>query len=630
MKLLHIGLDGMNYPLFRKFLDEGCLPNFAQLVSRGTINRLMPSIPAWTPTNWAAQITGAHPGSHGLAGWSRRHKTDPMDAPPIQSWESREWPVETVWDVAEEAGLRCLITHYPVDTWPSPVEEGYVVAPGLRYPPFLLADAGEYFLSPDVGEEQREEIEGRVHSVDEVEWGAPPGSIPVRLEPADGWKNLQDEAWEATLSVPLNDGGEETFYILAQGEDLEKVGVYVQRDATQPMLELELGAWTSFAIRTFGDEEGSVRFRLLASSPTGPTLRLCRSQVYATEGFAYPQGLAGEIVEEVGPFFINYTLTPRGDAELEAFLDDVRYQGVWEARVAKLVQERYGWDVHFCHWHIFDFINHPTVNDIDPEGPDYDPQVAAWNMEAQRRAYQIADDVLADFLSLADEETYVMVASDHAMPPAHRWADINARLAECGLMAFDPATRRIDFSRSKTYTWPGRGAEVFINLEGREPTGIVPPEDYEAVQDEVIDALHSWRDPQTDRRVMALALRLQDAQIVGYWGVDSGDVICVYDHGMGWGAVYSPYRQMTEGQASVGPSHGAIHGSQLPTYETDLFTTMGMMILAGPEVKEDGYERDWRRWGLMQEIDVAPLACHLLGLRMPAHNQGTVPRDLLR
>ena len=112
---------------------------------------------------------------------------------------------------------------------------------------------------------------------------------------------------------------------------------------------------------------------------------------------------------------------------------------------------------------------------MDPDGPDYDPAIAAWNTEAQRRCYRIADGVLAEFLELADDDTVVMVVSDHAMPPAHRWADINARLAECGLMAFDRDTRRIDLANSKTYTWPGRGAEVFVNLADREPSGVVPP-----------------------------------------------------------------------------------------------------------------------------------------------------------
>jgi hypothetical protein len=314
-------------------------------------------------------------------------------------------------------------------------------------------------------------------------------------------------------------------------------------------------------------------------------------------------------------------VNPRGPAELEAFLEDVSYQGHWEARVARYVQEHHGWELHFCHWHIFDNVNHPSVNAMDPDRPGFDADVAEWHTDAQRRCYAIADAVLAEFLELADDDTVVMVVSDHAMPPAHRWADINARLAECGLMAFDPETREIDLARSLTYTWPSRGAEVFVNLEGREPTGVVRPDQLAAIQDRVIDALLDWRDAPADKRVISLALRLEDAQIIGYWGPDNGDVICAFNHGYGWG-------EPLDG-GTVGRGRGAIHGSQLPTYETEMFTTMGMMILTGPGVRQGGYERDWRRWGLIREIDVAPTICHLMRMRPPAHSQGAVPHDLL-
>ncbi len=618
MRLLHIGMDGMNYPLFRRFLAEGCLPTFARLVEEGTLNRLLPSIPAWTPTNWAAQITGAQPGSHGLGGWTKHRKTDPLSVRAIESWESVEWGPETVWQVAEEAGLTSLITHYPVGVWPSPVCRGYVVAPGFREPPFVLSAGGEYYCSPT---ERARDSSPALRTVDRLEEGGPEGSIPVVLRPAQGWAGLQGDAWEAELPAKYyKASGQESFFLLVRPDVRDRVWVYARKDASSPLAELPLGQWTPFAFINFAGREASVRWRLLGIAQ-GPTVHLLRSQIYATRGFTYPEALAEEIVREVGPWFSAFTVNPRRQPELEAFLDDVRYQGLWQAHVAQYMQAHYGWDLHFCHWHIFDNINHPTVNLADPEGPNYDPQVGAWNMEAQRRAYIISDEVLAEFLKLADDQTYVMVVSDHAMPPAHRWADINARLAECGLMVWDPKTRKIDLTRSPTYTWPERGAEIMINLVGREPTGVVPPDRYEEMQDRIIDALLDWRDPANNKRVIALALKLQDAQIIGYWGADNGDVICVFDHSMGWGAV--------PGGASVGPGKGALHGSQMPTYETKYFTTMGMMILAGPGVKKGGYERDWQRWGLIREIDVAPTICHLMGLRMPMHNQGAVPFDLL-
>ena len=291
--------------------------------------------------------------------------------------------------------------------------------------------------------------------------------------------------------------------------------------------------------------------------------------------------------------------------------------------------DTYGWDLHFSHWHIFDDINHFTVNPADPEGPDYDPELGEWHINAQRRTYEVADRVLGEFLELADHETYVLVISDHAMAPAHRWCDVDVLLAQKGLMTFKGGSREIDFSRSKVYTLATRGSEVFVNLEGLEPFGTVSQDDYETVQDEVIDALLDWRDPKTGKRAVALALKLEDAQIIGFWGEDQGDVVFTYNRGFGWGAVYERGAggEPTADRPSIGPGRGALHGSQIPPSETSSFTNMGCMIMTGSDIKA-GYERDWRRHGLMREIDIAPTLSHIMGLRPPAQNRGAVLTDI--
>ena len=71
-RLLQIGMDGMNLPLLRRFAGEGVLPTFSRLMARGSTNRLLPAIPAWTPTNWATMATGTTAGTHNLGGWSVR------------------------------------------------------------------------------------------------------------------------------------------------------------------------------------------------------------------------------------------------------------------------------------------------------------------------------------------------------------------------------------------------------------------------------------------------------------------------------------------------------------------------------------------------------------------------------
>ena len=661
-RLLQIGMDGMNLPLLQRFVAEGALPAFAALMARGSTNRLLPAIPAWTPTNWATMATGAPAGTHRLGGWSVRHPTDPWDAPRTDAWSRDAIGAEAIWDVFDALGRRSLVSFYPSGSWPGagpgsrpPLRHGVVVAAGLHDSPCELARPAQYLLSLGAPATASGSATGAGPALRErgtglAEEGLPPGSARAGLVPAAaaGWTGAPPSALLAEVPVPLVRGGAARLHAVvdrAPDGAFTRLRLYARRaDAGgAPLADLPVGApgapgapdeWSPFARHTWGEPgapgtaEGTVRFRVMASDPAAGTLRFCRSQVYATDGIAVPNEHSGPLLEACGPFFDMFTVGPEDDTGLRIFLDDIRYQGEWLHRVAQHVQRTAGWDLHWCHWHLFDHINHPTVNGADPDGPDYDPRRAAWLMEAQRQTYIAGDRVLARFLELADAETLVCVISDHALSPTHRCGDVLGRLAACGLVVYRDAApeapghggaREIDLTRSRVYMQADRGAELYVNLEGREPFGIVPPAEYERVQAAVVDALLGWRDDETGERVVALALPIQDGQLIGFWGDVCGDVVFVMSRGYGWGAPI--------GGGTAGRGRGAYHSSQIPTAETAHFTNLATWIVAGPGVRA-GYERDWRRTGLMRQVDVAPTLCALMGVRPPAQSVGAVCHDL--
>ena len=98
---------------------------------------------------------------------------------------------------------------------------------------------------------------------------------------------------------------------------------------------------------------------------------------------------------------------------------------------------------------------------------------------------------------LADDDTAVLVVSDHGAKRLDGGIRINEWLRREGLLApHARAGRRLRSDEvgsrlaERTVAWGDGGyyARVFLNVKGREPEGIVPPEDYEAVRDDLIQA----------------------------------------------------------------------------------------------------------------------------------------------
>ncbi|MBW2084848.1 MAG: phosphodiesterase, partial [Deltaproteobacteria bacterium] len=126
--------------------------------------------------------------------------------------------------------------------------------------------------------------------------------------------------------------------------------------------------------------------------------------------------------------------------------------------------------------------------------------------------------------------------------------------------------------------------------------GIVEPEDYGNVQRQIIDALLTWKDPQTGTRPIAMALSKQDARILGLYGDYVGDVI------------YALY-----------PEFGGQHGQQLPASSYGIGDQRSGMILNGPGLKK-GYKMQRTMW----LTDIVPTLSYALDLPVADTVEGAV------
>jgi predicted AlkP superfamily phosphohydrolase/phosphomutase len=110
-----------------------------------------------------------------------------------------------------------------------------------------------------------------------------------------------------------------------------------------------------------------------------------------------------------------------------------------------------------------------------------------------RDHYQYLDDELGGILDLLDEETAILVLSDHGARRLDGGFCVNEWLLREGLLtlhrypeAVTPfAELAVDWGRTRVWSEGGYYARIFLNVKGREPEGTIDRADYEPFRDEL-------------------------------------------------------------------------------------------------------------------------------------------------
>jgi predicted AlkP superfamily phosphohydrolase/phosphomutase len=223
------------------------------------------------------------------------------------------------------------------------------------------------------------------------------------------------------------------------------------------------------------------------------------------------------------------------------------------------------------------------------------------------------DELMGRLLERADEDTAVLVVSDHGGKRMDGGIRVNEWLRREGLLATvrEPngvsslAELGIDWSRTTAWGEGGYYSRVFLNVAGREPGGIVPAEDVPRVRADLAERLAAI--PDENGSPLATRVYFPDEVYPEANGV-APDLI-VHFGDLLWRSV-----------GTVGGDEG-IHTFENDTGPDDANHAQdGLFVLVAPGVapgKREGAHL----------LDVAPTAMELLGLDVPASMRG---RSLLR
>ena len=263
--------------------------------------------------------------------------------------------------------------------------------------------------------------------------------------------------------------------------------------------------------------------------------------------FTYPADLLTQYNGRMKPYRIApHVQFKRGNEPDFAadLLDLAERRGEYALRLMR----DYPYDFLMFHFQATDIIQHAFWKFVDPAHPRYDPQAAARFGPALKQVYQRVDGFVGQMLDRLADDTTVIVMSDHGFGALHYVVNLNLFFLEQGLLhlkrgvwtrlktglfraGITPAsawhlvertglqnyvwqvsksTRNkvvgkflsfadVDWSRTLAYSI-GHVGQVYVNLRGREPEGIVEPGvEYEAVRQRVAEALGQLRHPKTDR-----------------------------------------------------------------------------------------------------------------------------------
>jgi predicted AlkP superfamily phosphohydrolase/phosphomutase len=266
-----------------------------------------------------------------------------------------------------------------------------------------------------------------------------------------------------------------------------------------------------------------------------------------------------------------YTLDKREEAMLH-FMDTVE----WDFFMLQIMET--------------DRLHHFLWEEMEQNDPRYGP--------AFLELYHRMDRLLGRLYDRLGSEVTLIVMSDHGFTLMKKEVYVNRWLQDHGWLSFtkDPPDSLGDIhANSRGYSMdPGR---IFINLRGREPLGSVGPgEEYEALRDELAQALSSLADPDSGEPMIERVYRREEIYS-GECYPQAPDLVAMPHRG---------YDLKGSLHKDVLTDRGVITGAH--TYDDAMLYVRGQQI--GKEV--------------VSIVDVMPTILHLMGVPVPQDVDGEV------
>ena len=216
----------------------------------------------------------------------------------------------------------------------------------------------------------------------------------------------------------------------------------------------------------------------------------------------YPLHIATEL-EQMGYLIDIDAWQAREDRE--KFLDEIFV--ALERRIEALFKyyAQGPWDLFVAHFMDTDRLHHFLWGDVERGDPIY----TGWF----NRFYDRVDALIGELTSRLDDDTLLMIMSDHGFCTLHREVHLNYWLRQVGLLSFaSPEPKQLHDLDPQTKCYSLLPGRFYVRVKGRERGGCVQPgAEYEKVRQDVAAGLNALRDPQNGARIIERVLMREEA-----------------------------------------------------------------------------------------------------------------------
>ncbi len=528
-KVIILGIDGLDPDLLNRWMDEGRLPNFERLRDQGHYRHLATSMPPQSPVAWSNFITGMDSGGHGIFDFIHR---DPETYFPFSSMSDVSSAKEYIsilglkipnharlpfsdyiipfsggtttnfrkgvpfWQILSDHGIPSVIHRVPVNF--PPEGDGAITLSGMGTPD-MQGTTGSYAYYTDAPPpDYRSATGGKIFITEVVDgvakgrlYGPPNDFIDYeRIRQRTGRRVAYDDR---KASIPF------TVYVDEENPvarvDIDGQEIFLEEGVFSPWVEVNFSllptpGFIHWLWHDLVSVTGMVRFYLKSThpdfglyvtpiqiNPFNPALPISTPPEYATRlaealGAYYTQGMPEDTRA------LEKDVLGNSDFWKQAQIVIDEEQAMAEYELARFEE-----GCIFLYFSAVDQIGHVMWRTLPWEGdhPARDQALDEPFLDSYPALYDHHDDLLGMVMDYVDEETCLIVMSDHGFSSWRRAFGLNRWLYDNGYLVLKPGVsptsveylQDVDWSQTRLYGIGING--LYVNQIGRERNGVVPP-----------------------------------------------------------------------------------------------------------------------------------------------------------